>query len=352
MKVDKMGFLYPSVDLASCIECHLCESVCPVIHQGTAREPLAAFAAINQDEDIRLKSSSGGIFTQLATIVFQKSGVVYGAMFNKHWEVIHDSVDSIEDIARLRGSKYVQSNINDSFLATKFNLDNGRIVLFSGTPCQISALRLFLKKDYTNLILVDVACHGVPSPLVWNDYLKEFGVNSITSISFRDKRDGWNDYAYVIKCGENEVLYQCHRKNIYSQGFLNDLTIRPSCFDCPAKAGKSGSDITLADFWGINSINCELNDNKGINLLLANTSRGLKMLYQLEKSYLEKVDYAKAIQHNPAIVRSVLKPKSYDWFWRKYPHNGVNTIARAIKRMQPTCLHRIASRFVNLLTEN
>lgn len=166
LKEDNEGFLYPEVDKSMCINCGLCEKVCPVLHQGESRKPLKVYAAKNQDEEIRRQSSSGGIFTLLAEKTIQDGGVVFGARFDEHWEVKHDYTETIEGLAAFRGSKYVQSRMEDNYRKAEMFLKQGRKVLFSGTPCQVAGLKRFLRKYYGNLLTIDMVCHGVPSPLV------------------------------------------------------------------------------------------------------------------------------------------------------------------------------------------
>lgn len=173
MSEDSEGFIYPCVDESVCVDCHLCERVCPIINYGNDREPLAVYAAKNPDESIRMQSSSGGVFTLLAERVIDEGGVVFGATFNDRWEVVHDYVETKEELAKFRGSKYVQSKIGDSYQKAKAFLKNNRKVLFSGTPCQIAGLKKYLRKDYDNLLAVDFICHGVPSPGVFRTYLQE-----------------------------------------------------------------------------------------------------------------------------------------------------------------------------------
>ena len=173
MQEDEEGFLYPIVDQEACIDCGLCEKVCPVLNQGEERKPLQVYAANNPNEEIRMQSSSGGVFTLLAETIIQEGGVVFGARFNDDWEVIHDYTETKEELAAFRGSKYVQSRIGDSYCQAEQFLKKGRKVLFTGTPCQIAGLNLFLRKEYGNLLTVDFICHGVPSPGVWKSYLEE-----------------------------------------------------------------------------------------------------------------------------------------------------------------------------------
>lgn len=294
MREDNEGFLYPEVNKEVCIDCGLCEKVCPVIHQGAERKPLAIYAAKNKDEKIRLSSSSGGVFTALAESVIDEDGVVFGAKFDEDWSVVNDYTETKEGLAAFRGSKYVQSGIGDSFKNAEQFLKAGRKVLFSGTPCQIAGLRSFLRKEYDNLLTVDFICHGVPSPGVWREYLKEEtarqcgGKNSVLShpiinsrdarvesISFRDKRLGWKKYSFALTLSvpdghgaKNTVLLsEPLNKNIFLRGFLADLYLRPSCHDCPTKSFKSGSDITICDFWGGQSVISEWNDDKGMSVI-------------------------------------------------------------------------------------
>lgn len=225
---DEQGFLYPKVDLNKCIDCHLCEKVCPVINQAEPIKPIRTYAAKNNNEEDKETSSSGGVFFALVEYVIkEKQGVVFGARFNDKWEVVHDYAEAIKDAEAFKGSKYVQSRIGDNFKKAEEFLKSGRTVLFSGTPCQIAALRLFLRKDYgAQLITVDIACHGVPSPLVWKDYLNSTCGNTekISRISFRDKRNGWQNYGMSIYDLKNhEMLYSPMNQNLYMQGFLKDL---------------------------------------------------------------------------------------------------------------------------------
>lgn len=173
MSLDNEGFLYPQVDNESCIDCGLCEKVCLVLNQGKECKPFQVYAAKNINEEIRMKSSSGGIFTLLAEQILHEGGVVFGARFNADWEVIHDYTETKEGLAAFRGSKYVQSRLGDSFCQAEHFLRQGRKVMFTGTPCQIAGLKLFLRKTYDNLLTVDFICHGVPSPGVWKKYLEE-----------------------------------------------------------------------------------------------------------------------------------------------------------------------------------
>lgn len=168
---DEKGFLYHKVDTANCIDCHLCEKVCPVINQDAPRTPQNVYAAKNSDEAIRMNSSSGGIFTILAEQVINSGGVVFGACWDDEWNIKHDSAECVDDLAKFRSSKYQQSVIGDTYIKAEQFLKAGRKVMYTGTPCQIAGLKHFLRKEYDNLLAVEVICHSVPSPGVWQQYL-------------------------------------------------------------------------------------------------------------------------------------------------------------------------------------
>lgn len=193
-KVDNEGYFYPSVDKDICIDCNLCVRVCPILNDYEIRKPQFVYAAKNKDEEIRRNSSSGGLFFEIAKNVIQQNGVVFGAKFDKNWNVVHDYTENVKGLYEFQGSKYVQSNINGAYRKVETFLKANRLVLFSGTPCQISALLHFLRKEYQNLLTLDVVCHGVPSNKVWKKFLEEElgdNINKINSISFRNKDDGW-----------------------------------------------------------------------------------------------------------------------------------------------------------------
>ena len=328
MKADMEGFVYPQVDLSRCIDCKLCEKVCPVLHPISSTKAPLAYAGINNDTNIRLQSSSGGIFTLIAEQILQKNGVVFGACFDEQWNVVHRYTETKEGLSRFRGSKYVQSHIGDSFLQAKRFLDEGREVLFSGTPCQIAGLKNFLRKPYQNLLAVDVACYGVPSPKVWQKYLHEsvckvyhikqgssFSLaDKITNISFRSKEKGWKTYHVKIKYQNNKKDTIPATKNIYIQAFLFNLSLRPSCYACPCKLHHTQSDITLADFWGVDRLYPEIDDDKGCGLILVHNDHTLSLLKSLD-CQLHEQKLEEIIAFNPSIIHSVKEPINRKFFY-------------------------------------
>ena len=318
---DQEGFLYPLVDESICINCGLCERVCPVINQGEPRKPLVTYAAKNQDESVRLSSSSGGVFTALAEQVIAQGGVVFGARFDESWNVVHDYVETVEGLSAFRGAKYAQSRIGLCFLQAETFLRQGRQVLFSGLPCQIAGLKKFLRKDYDNLITVDLFCHGVPSPLVWKRFLEEEVATPHTqlkSISFRDKASGWKNYSfsYLQEDADGIHLYRMlSAKNFFMRGFLDDLYLRPSCYHCPAKQCKSGSDLTIGDYWGIQQAHPELDDDKGVSAILVNTDKGAAILQAVQQVSLYESTFEKVVKCNPALIKSAQEPTKRSLFF-------------------------------------
>lgn len=255
---DAEGFLVPQIDLTKCTRCNRCEKVCPAISKSSKRTPVEGYAYRSNDEELLRKTSSGGFFTAIAEKVLSHGGVVFGASFNARNEVVHTYVESISALDQLRRSKYVQSRIGNSFVDCRKFLVTGRTVLFSGTPCQIKALKLFLVKDYENLIAVDFVCHGVPSPGVFKKYLNEIcdkyheKVSDVKAINFREKILG-SPFAFSL-ITEKRKYVENPKENSFLRGFLADMYLRKSCHHCGAKSFSSGSDYSMCDFWGIKKI--------------------------------------------------------------------------------------------------
>ena len=331
LQEDSEGFLYPKIDDEVCINCGLCEKVCPIINRTAKIEPLKVLAVKNTNEEERMSSSSGGVFLPLAREVICKGGVVFGAVYDEHWEVHHVYAENIEDVYPMMGSKYLQSRIENTYKEAESFLKQGREVMFVGSPCQIAGLRTFLRnKEYPNLLAVDFLCHGVPSPGIWRRYLAETyskdalkyhcrrqaaaGKNSVLLLSlnakspigdikFRDKcESGWKKFRFVVreksasKADKNTVLSSdIHYDNPFMRGFLSDIYLRPSCYECKCKNGVNHSDLTIADFWGINQIAPEFDDDKGVGLVLLNTKKGEEYFSRLPMdmmpSNLEKAHY-------------------------------------------------------------
>ena len=335
MKENKEGFLYPAVDYSKCIKCGKCISICPAINQTADLddESVDVYVAYNTDDKIREKSSFGGVFTLIAENILNDGGIVYGAAFDDNWNVIHKRMDNITDLDLLRGSKYVQSNLCDAYSRCLNDLNNGRQVLFSGTPCQIAGLYAFLGEPYDNLFTVDIICHGVPSPLVWRKYLAErFEVSSIKSINFRCKTNGWSNYSVKIE-SENKLAYEeRHNEDIFMRGFLGDLYLRESCHNCRFKSVGRISDITLADAWGVEEFKPELYCKTGTSMVLIQNERGKKLLDDISK-YLEisNVPVSVVMKYNSAVNKSVPKHKNREIFFSKL--NDCESVCKIIDKL-------------------
>lgn len=270
---DEQGFRYPFVNEKLCTNCGLCEKACPLLGCLYATKPLNIYAAQNPNDETRLNSSSGGVFSVLAELVISKGGIVFGARFDEKWDVIHDYTKTKDGIELFRGSKYAQSFIGETYIQAKNFLKKGKIVLFSGTGCQIAGLKFFLKRDYENLLTVEIVCHSVPSPLLWRKYRDEIaGGNKLTYVNFRSKINGWKAYSIILKTKEFEHSEQngCP----YIKGILSNLTTRPSCTQCPTRHGKSGADLIIGDCWGIQEILPSFDDNKGTSIVEVLTPKG------------------------------------------------------------------------------
>ena len=332
MQADNDGFLYPKVNEADCIDCGLCEKVCHELHPYDKREPIKVLAAINNDEEVRLKSSSGGIFYLLAEKTIAEGGVVFGARFDEQWQVVIDYSEDMKGVEAFMGSKYVQARMATAYADAKRFLTEGRKVLFSGTPCQIAGLHHFLRKPYENLLSVDIICHGTPSPKVWSRYLDEVvtaGRKAITDVQFRNKRNGWKAFNFTMEYNKDEQsvsLCSHHQQNHFMRAFLRDMILRPSCYQCQAKSGRSHSDITLADFWGINTEMPDMDDDKGTGLVLVNTGKGRTALDWSKTNHKETTTDV-ALGHNPSYYRSVAAHyKRTDFFARIDETASVNAL--------------------------
>lgn len=318
MQADSEGFFYPIMS-EGCISCGLCLKVCPMHSSNDEKRPESVYAAYNTNETIREKSSSGGIFFILAKNVIVKKGVVFGVRFDKKWKAIFDYTESLAGIYPFLGSKYVQAEVGDTYKIVRGFLEQNRLVLFSGTPCQIAGLKTFLRKSYDNLVTVDIVCHGVPSPKVWEKYVHLLGKankQGIKNINFRFKKTGWKNFSFSYNCGGKNI-YTPFWDNIYMRAFLSDMILRPACYHCNFKNGKSNSDITLGDYWGIQYIKPEMDDDKGTSIILVNTQKGEKIM-NFDEMKIDMTSYKNGYSMNPALVASAVEPTLRSTFFDNF----------------------------------
>lgn len=312
---------------------------------------MKVIACISKNENVRMQSSSGGIFSLAAEEVISKKGIVYGVTMTEDcYAAEFIRVSDIKEMDKLRGSKYLQAKMGNTYENVKQDLNDGRLVLFSGTGCQINGLKGYLQKDYDNLICIDVICHGVPSPELWKVYVKyqEEKYGKLENINFRCKDDSWIDFGMK----ENQ-LYISKDKDAYMQMFLRDYCLRPSCYECIAKQKKE-SDITIADFWGIENVAPEMNDGKGTSLALIRTEKGKKIIDAIKDSMkIKEVEYESAVKYNPSEYSSVKRPElrnsfftdmrsmSFDDLAGKYAAPIKVSLKARIKRKTKNILKRI-----------
>lgn len=355
--VDTCGFMIPHLDPAECIDCHVCERVCPALNTNRCCIPKEFLVGQNKSYNITQKSSSGGIFYLIGKHILDMGGVVYGAAFNYNVgvRVRHIRVSEIKDLPLVLGSKYVQSEIGDILKSVKKDLSEGRRVLFSGTPCQVAGLKKFLLKDYSSLLTVDVICHGVPSPEVFSRYTTEIEKKKsnecgnpykISRFSFRDKKFGWNSYGISYQLtsseddGTSEKIFRGRYEDPYMKGFLNDLFLRESCHDCPVKNFSSGSDITLADAWKIETIMYSPYFDKGFSLAVPHSEAGKKCLASIDIKW-QQTNRSFMALNNPAAFKSAKPHKKRKRFFSLIKEGKSVSEAVTICLPEPTFLSRI-----------
>lgn len=337
MKEDEEGFLYPVVDEDKCVDCGICEKSCPIIsplNNNKKLNDITSYAAYSKNNDIRLNSSSGGMFTHLASLVINASGVVFGAAFDDKFGVHHICVDNIDNLDKLRGSKYLQSIVGNSFKEAEEYLKKGRKVYFSGTPCQISALLKYLKKDYDNLITQDFICHGVPSPKIWKYYIKyqeNLNNSKIENAGFRNKAEGWNDFSLFFDFANSTKYISDLSNDTYMKVFLSNYCLRPSCYNCSFKTMTRPSDITLADFWGIQNVMPEMDDDKGTSLLCINSNKGKMLFDEIKNDIVYKTTSIKdVVKFNPSMIQSSTLPPKRDYFMQNISENNFDKITKKL----------------------
>lgn len=278
-------------------------------------EIIRAYGCQAKDDKKRMNSSSGGIFSVFAEKIIKGEGVVYGTkMADDCKSACFIRVDKLDDICVLQGSKYLQSNVGDTFKNVKSDLESGIIVLFSGCPCQINGLKLFLGKEYENLICMDIICHGVPSPKLWRIYADSFEKKynaTLKGVNFRAKNKNWERFGLEQSTTEKNI-YEDRTDNSYMQFFLKNYCLRLSCYDCKAKKSRA-SDITIGDFWGIDAVLPEMNDGKGSSLVIVRSAKGMELLENIAECIrMRECEYSAAIKKNSAELKSVAMPPQRD----------------------------------------
>ena len=312
MREDVDGFRYPLIDPAICVECGACVKICPVLNPAQTRLPMRCYAAKSKDDVLRQQSSSGGVFTELAVPVLKDGGCVYGCVMESGtFQVYHTKAEDTRGLAAMRKSKYVQSDLKDVFRDLRKEVENGRRVLFSGTPCQISGLRSFLGKDYENLLLVGIVCHGAPSYKLMMRFIEckqKKCASRFETFDFRSKATGWKNFA--IQCDDAQGTSQYvegQMTNSYMGLFNGNVAFRESCYNCLSRAGRAPTDVLIGDFWGVESLCAEMDDQKGTSVILAYTERGEKALRGTGLD-LREISFDAATRFNRNVQASEKRP--------------------------------------------
>lgn len=348
MQEDEEGFLYPVVDDAVCIQCGKCVKVCPYSHSEFANKPVEeelalCYAAYNNDDEVRYLSSSGGMFRAFADKVIAEGGVVFGAAFDKDFLVKHTYAETVEELRPLMGSKYLQSRMGNSFGEVKRFLKEGRKVLFTGCGCQIAGLKSFLNHDDKNLICVDLICHGVDSPRIWQSYLYSlFPDGKVEYVNFRDKKTGQDNSSIFIK-GSKTVFCVRGKNALYFKSWQYGLFTRPACEVCPFKRDNRVSDITISDCWGFRKIAPELYDDKGLSSVIVHTAKG-KLLFEsvapqlvFKETLLEDVK-----QYNFDYIRSIpFNATKRKAFWKDFRKGKMPFGRLLVKHLEESKRQRI-----------
>ena len=332
MCADQEGFLYPQVDPEKCIDCGLCEQVCPLKDAGRnvgRREPIRIFAVKNRDAAARMQSASGGAFPLFAAWMEKEGGVIYGAAYDQDFRVCHQRAEGPGEWKKFCTSKYVQSAMEDCFAQVKMDLEAGRPVLFSGTPCQVQGLKNYLKDvDTGKLLTCDLICRAVPSPLVWETWLgsiREQISGPVSKINFREKaRTGWHNNSLTLTGKDGQVLYsETHGQNAFSKVFFQGLITRPACYHCAFASFERPGDITLGDYWGVEKNTPEFDDDQGISLVMCNTEKGLDVWDQVSAG-AESFCVSKEQCRQPALEKPQEEPEGRKAFWEAYQKQGLN----------------------------
>ena len=335
---DEQGFPIPQVNKALCIECGICGQNCPVCNQNYSLSHVEDFnqrvySVRNKNIEIRKRSSSGGLFTALSDVVLEQGGCVIGAVWDENLDVKHTLAFNSKERDMMVQSKYVQSDIGQCFLEARQQLDANKLVLFTGTPCQVAGLKLFLKgRNTEKLILCDVLCGGNVSPLFFHDYLRHIEMNKkdrVKAVCFRTKKIGWNEHHIRVEL-EHSCYEGARRDNEpFFYLYLKKLIVRSSCFSCAFASTERLSDLTMGDFWGIDKIDSNINDDIGVSFLAINSKKGLHLFDQIKDRVLfEERSIELAVPRQINLRQALDKPKEYDSFWQEYKTKGAPATLR------------------------
>lgn len=327
MVEDAEGFKYPQVDAEKCVNCGLCEKVCPMLHPESDNEVRNVIGAKHKDAVVRKDSSSGGAFSLLAEEFISNGGVVVGCAMDENLQAKHIICTNKKDIVRLRSSKYVQSNMDGVYPQVRKMLREGRKVLFSGTPCQVAGLRRFLIKPFDNLYCIDILCHGVPSPKLFREYKEMMEAKykaKANFVSYRCKKKEWKRLYIDLKFDNDKEYFKSATFDPYMQLFLGNMSQRSSCFHCPFTTTNRQGDISLGDFWGIGRDHPELDDDKGISMILLNTAKGEELFSGIKHDIVSfESNINQAIAGNKVLIENITGEEKRNHFYADYVSEGL-----------------------------
>lgn len=326
MKRDSEGFLKPSIDYDKCINCGKCVISCPIINPPVVNtSPNYVFAAYCKDRIQHKQSASGGVFAIAAKYILEQNGYVVGAAFDSELYLKHIIIHDKSELTKLVGTKYVQSEIGNVYKEVKNLLENDKMVLFSGTSCQIAGLKTFLKKDYKKLFCIDLICHGVPSPAIWSRYLYELSPDdTIINMTFRDKTKDNKKWPLVFKCKSGKEIIENYQDNKFIIGFINNYYLRLSCYKCRFKGLKRSSDITIGDFWGLERYDISIKSPDGTSVVIIHSEKGRNLFNYISNGFHYKQMPEDIIyKDNSCLIESVPLSKKRNLLFKYYKKNGL-----------------------------
>ena len=349
MQADKKGFQYPVIDESKCVDCGLCTKACPILEEQFNQKKeykQKVYALVLKDRAVLKDSSSGGAFSALAIQIIQEGGIVCGAILDDEMFAKHTFVEKIEDLKKMRGSKYVQSDLQEVYRQIEQLLKENRKVMFTGTPCQVDGLNHYLSaknQSTENLLTVDLLCHGVPSPKIWCDFVQYLEKNyhsKLIGFKFRTKIAGWENSVEEAAFENGKKIKNSHIIRTYLTLFYKNVSLRPMCFTCKYSSYDRCSDITIGDFWGIDKTCAQMNDNTGISVVLTNTAKGEHYICYAD-SVAELTEFDKESCAQRALQKNASSKCNQDIFWNEYVEHGFEFIANKYGKRSNLSLMKI-----------